>query len=275
MKPSRFFITGGEEGTTQGDPIAMRMYASGLIPLLTSIISNNTGNLIHVAFADNLTGVGKIHELIEWWKNVLHYGSYLGYYVNELKSWLIMKEENIEISNETFQDYNIKITTDGDHHLGAVVGSNENKEEFVIAKASEWVKQLEVLINFAYTELHAAFSGFIHGLRHRYAYFMGTIPGISHLLKPLDDAIDTFIKVLLQGYASNPAEHVLFFLPAKYCGMGLIIPLEICEEEYENYRKITKESTSKVIRNEIQFQDNRVSTAKIKNNMQNKENCKN
>ena len=56
--------------------------------------------------------------------------------------------------------------------------------------------------------------------------------------------------------------------------MGLIIPSEICEEEYENSRKITKESASKVILNEIQFQDNRASTAKIKNNMPNKENCK-
>ena len=58
---------------------------------------------------------------------------------------------------------------------------------------------------------------------------MRTVPGISHLLKPLDDAIDTFIKVLLQGYTSNPTERILFSLPAKYGGMGLIIPSEICQ----------------------------------------------
>ena len=98
----------------------MGMYALGFMPLLTSIISNNTGNLIHVAFTDNLTSVGKIHELIEWRKNVLHYGPYLVYYVNESKSWSKMKEEYIEIANETFQDYNVKIT-DGHRHLGAAV----------------------------------------------------------------------------------------------------------------------------------------------------------
>ena len=64
MKPSRLLITGekeisSNEGTTQGDTIAVEMYALGLIPLLSSIISNNTGNLIHVAFADDSTGVGK------------------------------------------------------------------------------------------------------------------------------------------------------------------------------------------------------------------------
>ena len=44
----------------------MGMYALGLMPLHTSIVSNYTGNLIHVAFDDDLTGVGKIHELNEW-----------------------------------------------------------------------------------------------------------------------------------------------------------------------------------------------------------------
>ena len=68
IKPSRLFVTGGRkissnEGTTQDDPIAMRLYALGLMPLLTSIISNNTGNLIHATFADDSTGVGKIQEL--------------------------------------------------------------------------------------------------------------------------------------------------------------------------------------------------------------------
>ena len=233
MKHSRLFITGGKEiwsneRTTQGDPIAVGMYALGLTPLLSSINSNNTVNLIDVAFADDLTSVGKLHELIEWWKNVLHYGPYLGYYVNESKSWLIIKEEYIQIAKETFPDYNIKITTNGHRHLGAVVGANENKEVFVIAKLSKWIKQLKILTKFACTEPHAAFSGFIHRLRHRYKYFMRTVPGISHLLKPLDDAIDTFIKVLLQWYTFNPTERVLFSLPAKYGAMGLIIPSKIC-----------------------------------------------
>ena len=125
----------------------------------------------------------------------MRYGPYLGYYANESKSWLIIKGEYIEIANETLQDYNIKITTNGHCHLGAVVGSNEDKEEFVIAKVSEWVKQLEVLTKFAYTEPHAAVSNFIHGLRHWYTCFMRTIHGMSHLLKALDDAIDIFIKV--------------------------------------------------------------------------------
>ena len=87
-----------------------------------------------------------------------------------------------------------------------------------------------------------------------------TISGISHLLKPLVAAVDTFIKVLLQKYAFKPSERALFSLRAKYGGMGLIIPTKIFQEEYENSGEIT---------NEIQLQDTPVSTAKKNNNNNN------
>ena len=39
--------------------------------------------------------------------------------------------------------------------------ANENEEESMIAKVDEWVKKLEIQTNFAFTEPHAAFPGFI------------------------------------------------------------------------------------------------------------------
>ena len=64
--------------------------------------------------------------------------------------------------------------------------------------------------------------------------------GISHLLKPLDDAINTFIKILLQGNVFSPNELALPQLPVKYDEMGLIIPTEICHKECKNFQDITK-----------------------------------
>ena len=59
MKPSRLFIAGGKEissneGTTQGDSIAMEMRVLRLMLLLSSIISSNTGYPIHVAFGGKM-----------------------------------------------------------------------------------------------------------------------------------------------------------------------------------------------------------------------------
>ena len=114
---------------------------------------------------------------------------------------------------------------------------------------AKWVKQLEILTNFACTEPRTTFSGFIHGLRHHYTHFTRIISGISHLLKPKDDAIDTFIKVL-QRYAFDLIVWVLILLPTKYGGMGLITPSERIFsrknfvrnlwEKYENENENTK-----------------------------------
>ena len=36
----------------------------------------------NVAFADDITGAGKLVDLKVWWDAICHYGPYIGYYVN-------------------------------------------------------------------------------------------------------------------------------------------------------------------------------------------------
>ena len=74
-------------------------------------------------------------------------------------------------------------------------------------------KQVGVFASFASTQPHASFSAFIHGLRHQFTFVMRTIPNISELLKTLDQAIYSFIRVLLNGYTFNNYERALFSLP--------------------------------------------------------------
>ena len=76
--PSRLFIIGGKEisskeGTTQGDPLAMAIYSLGvstMLDMLVNYLALNDLNTKMVAFADDLTGVGKITTLCQWWKNL-------------------------------------------------------------------------------------------------------------------------------------------------------------------------------------------------------------
>ena len=50
------------EGTTQGDPVAMAMYALALSILQTKIKYDDT-RVKQVAYADDLTGTGKLEDL--------------------------------------------------------------------------------------------------------------------------------------------------------------------------------------------------------------------
>ena len=51
-----------EEGTTQGDPIAVGAYALGLSVLQSKISQNNTG-VKHITYADDLVGAGQVQEI--------------------------------------------------------------------------------------------------------------------------------------------------------------------------------------------------------------------
>ncbi|MDA8031676.1 MAG: hypothetical protein MPK62_11250 [Alphaproteobacteria bacterium] len=54
-----------EEGTTQGDPLAMAMYAIATIPLIHQL--SKVASLKQVWFADDATAGGHIQELKRWW----------------------------------------------------------------------------------------------------------------------------------------------------------------------------------------------------------------
>ena len=87
---SRLFVRGGkeissEERTTQGDPIAMGLYALGITPLLncaSKIITSmpqedSVTNQFHqVAFADDFTGCGKLDSLREWFDEIVRLAPY-------------------------------------------------------------------------------------------------------------------------------------------------------------------------------------------------------
>ena len=66
VRPARLFITGGkelasDEGTTQGDPVAMGMYAIGILPLLLlNMPTTEDERSKRIAFADDFTGIGEI-----------------------------------------------------------------------------------------------------------------------------------------------------------------------------------------------------------------------
>ena len=165
----------------------------GMLPLMTTIKSvvNSTlanehnGSTVdihhkvrHAAFADDLTGAGKIYSLQIWWDAILIYGPLLGYFAKPSKSWLIVKDEHLEQAKMVFAGVSRKkhITSEGNKHLGVGLGSEENKISYVKDKVSRWVREVEVLSKIALVEPHAAYSALNHGVKHQYTYVMRTIP---------------------------------------------------------------------------------------------------
>ena len=67
-----------------------------------------------------------------------------------------MEEECKQLFNGT-----INITLAGKRHLGAAIGTNEFKNEYIDDKVRKWVSNIENLAKIAEAQPHAAYAAFI------------------------------------------------------------------------------------------------------------------
>ena len=236
-----------KEGTTQGDPIAMAMYALGL-SVLQDLISYEKTNVKQVAYADDLSGAGRITDLKVWWNMVNEHGPIIGYTPNASKSVLIVKPDLYDQAVHTFAGSNVIITKKGQRHLGAVIGTQEFKKEYVEKKVAEWIQEVKTLSDIAKTEPHAAFAAYTHGLQHRWNFLMRTIPDISPLLRPLENTIrDIFLPKLVKSVALCDSMRDMLALPPKLGGMGISSPVKRADDENANSINLTKSLTERIV----------------------------
>ena len=78
------------EGTTQGDPLAMAMFALASVPLIRKV---SLEGVTQAWFADNASSGGQVGPVRSWWDRLVVYGPRFGYYPNALKAVIIAKED--------------------------------------------------------------------------------------------------------------------------------------------------------------------------------------
>ena len=261
--PARLFIIGGKEiksceGTTQGDPTAMATYALALVPLLQHLMESDPDYKPKmVAFADDLTGAGNLLQLHTWWNRLLNMGPKYGYFPKPSKSYLIVKDEKYEEACEIFAGSRINITTSGQRHLGAVIGSMEFKDEYVNNLVARWTSEMQVLSKIAEIQPQAAYAAYTHGFKSKFNYSLRTINNISAHMKPIEEVIrNEFIPAITGGVICSDLERKMLSFPTKLGGLGIDIVHEISDYEYEASRKVTQRLIKKVIDQDMNVEEN-------------------
>ena len=217
--PPKLIISGhGEiassEGTTQGDPPGMAMYAIGILPLILKL-KEECQITKQVWFADDTSAAATCCHLRHWWDRLSQEGPKYGYYPNAAKTYLIVKEEYLSSAKQAFADTDIKITTSGKRHLGAAIGSDAFIEEYVSIKVQEWAEELQALSKIALSYPQEALAAFTHGFSSRWTYLSRTIPNTSDLFKLLENVIHSnFIPALTGRAPCSDDERLLLSLPA-------------------------------------------------------------
>lgn len=217
----------------------MAMYALAVRPLIDRLQSS-TRTVKQAWYADDATGIGSCSELRIWWNNLLEHGKGFGYHPNASKTYLVVKDNQLEKAKKAFAGTNVNITTEGKRHLGAVIGSSEFKDLYVREKVKTWTGEVIQLAKIATTQPHAAYAGFTHGLSSRWTYVQRTIPDIKHLFQPLEDAIHQIFIPSLTGRppCSKPIRDLLA-LPVRLGGMGLINPTDMSNINFQASEKMT------------------------------------
>ena len=226
-----------QEDTTQGDPLAMAMYAMAVTPLIHQLKQETTKQ---VWFADDATAGGNLTNLREWWDRLTSTGPDYGYFPNPSKTWLIVKEEYKEKAESAFGGTQVVISEEGKKYLGSAIGKRTFIENYVQQKVTTWVSELERLSSIAITQPHAAFAAFTHGLTNRWTYLARTTPNIAELIKPLEETIRrVFLPHLTGQNAFNDTERNLLALLARLGGLGILDPCKKSTLHYSTCQKIS------------------------------------
>ena len=239
-----------QEGTTQGDPLAMAMYAIGIIPLIHRLDQQ----IKQVWYADDASAGGSLHHLHSWWNQLLHCGPDYGYFANASKTWLIVKQEHLPLATELFADSGVQITVEGRRHLGAALGTESFTESYVKGKVQEWVEEVTRLSRIATSQPHAAYAALTHGLLSKWLYLLRTVPDVSNLFHPVEEAIrHSFLPALTGRTGFNDLERNLLELPARLGGLGIMNPSRSATIHHCNSRRISAPLTTAILKQEKAF----------------------
>ena len=152
----------------------MAMYALAVTPLIHSQHQSQP-DISQVWYVDDATAAGKLVPLLLWWKHLLTCGPMYGYFPNAAKTCLIVKPDQLDSAQTLFKGTNIKISCEGQHHLGAAIGTRAFTEEYVSRKVQLWSEEICTLSYIAQSYPHSAYSAFTHSVKHQWNYVMHTI----------------------------------------------------------------------------------------------------
>ena len=136
--PAKLVLSDGrhilsQEGTTQGDNLASAFYGLSSKPVIDEL--KKVPNTAQAWWADDAAAGGKIIHIKKWWDKLCEIGPLYGYYPKPSKTMIIVKRaEDLEEVKKVFSSAGIKISLNGERHLGAVLGSETFKHEYVKEK---------------------------------------------------------------------------------------------------------------------------------------------
>ena len=140
---------------------------------------------------------------------------------------------------------------DGERHLGAAIGSECFKKQYINEKIGHWINDVKEIADIAKEEPQAAYIAYVSGIAHRWSFVQRTVDGIAELFLPLENTIRHMFLPALLGRQISDDERALLKLPLRFGGLGITDPSETANQEYRSSKRIT-EALTRMIENQDQ-----------------------
>ena len=128
--------------------------------------------------------------------------------------------------------------------------------------------KLEILSKIAEIQPQAAYSAYMLGFKHKFTFFLRTVPDTADYLLPIEETLRSrFIPAITGGHICSDAERALLAPPVKFGGLGLQNLCEVANTELLNSKEITRELYENVIKQNNDFQIDSEKTKTIKNEL--------
>jgi hypothetical protein len=232
-----------KEGTTQGCPLGMVMFALSSLPLIARVAVEG---LIQIWYADDSAGAGKVEGLRRWYQRIEEEGPQRGYHIKLSKTVALVKPHASDKFLEAFSGLTdphnggMRVISGtegplgtglGERYLGAGVGDREFREQYVRGKVSQWVKEIETLSKFAKTDPHEAYCLTTQSSIHRWRYVMRAMKADPEWFAPLEQALASdFCKDAFGWQPDTSALRTRVALPLRHAGLGLNVATQMAED---------------------------------------------
>ena len=113
-----------------------------------------------------------------------------------------VENENLKKKAEDLFGSSVNITSEGQRHLGAAIGSESFKDAYCTEKVEKWKQELLNLCEIADTHPHMAYSAYVKGYKSKFTYCMRTIENFEKYLQPVEEVFSNLLISSLFGLES-------------------------------------------------------------------------
>ena len=160
----------------------------------------------------------------------------------------IVKKEYEAKARALFRGTKVKIQVDGGKYLGAGIGTENFRRQYLKEKIAKFSKELELLSTWTEDAPHECYCCFTKSLFAKWRYLMRTMGCFFEEFLDLEETIDELFLPKLFDREIDKTERKLFSLPAKAGGIGIPFISELAKSEHEVSKKMTEALTNRILK---------------------------